>query len=211
MRIKQRILRANPQSLSQILLLKRLTRANAMLWFKAVDDTNIRIKNSKVQLYNARPSRKGQQQKLTKHLSETVFNKPSTVLFSHNQVTGPIKLTLQNQHFQLFISHRQHRGNLGALVEQMPPWMRIVIALTISFVLCWLLARSISKPLLKIKNAAHALGAGNLSIRVDNLAKRSDELGDLSRSFNQMATQLQHNLTTQQRYWAMFLMSYVHL
>ena len=49
----------------------------------------------------------------------------------------------------------------------------------------WLLARSLTRPLVKLSLAARALGSGNLKARV-GLESR-DELGDVSRAFDEMA------------------------
>lgn len=51
------------------------------------------------------------------------------------------------------------------------------------------LTRSIARPLEQLGAAARALGAGRLSVRA--ATDRRDEIGDLARSFNQMAEQIQ--------------------
>jgi two-component system sensor histidine kinase CpxA len=84
-------------------------------------------------------------------------------------------------------------------VQELPSWIRIAIPVLISFILCLLLARSFSKPIATIKKAASELGKGNLATRVEGVTKRSDELGQLANSFNQMAEQLQQNQSAQQR------------
>ena len=65
----------------------------------------------------------------------------------------------------------------------------IILGSTIAF----LAIESISKPILKISNAAKSLAAGNWNqkIKVD----RQDELGQLARSFNTMASHLQKSFT----------------
>ena len=55
-------------------------------------------------------------------------------------------------------------------------------------------ARWIVRPILKLKEAAIAMSAGNFSSTVD-LPDRTDELGVLSRAFNGMAAQLQTSFT----------------
>ena len=66
-------------------------------------------------------------------------------------------------------------------------------------VICWLLARSLSKPLLAIKGTAASFGDGNFSARVDKATSRNDELGELARSFNKMADKLATNMGAHQR------------
>jgi two-component system OmpR family sensor kinase len=52
------------------------------------------------------------------------------------------------------------------------------------------LTRSIARPLERLGGLARELGDGNLSVRAK--VDRRDEIGDLSRSFNTMAAQVQH-------------------
>src|SRR5262249_32930834 len=51
------------------------------------------------------------------------------------------------------------------------------------------LSRSIARPLEKLGGFARELGAGNLAVRAPD--ERRDEIGDLARSFNRMAEQIQ--------------------
>lgn len=52
-----------------------------------------------------------------------------------------------------------------------------------------LLARSISRPIMRLKNATHLVAEGDLSQSV--IVKAKDEIGDLSESFNAMVQQLE--------------------
>jgi len=66
----------------------------------------------------------------------------------------------------------------------------IAVAALLSLVFVALpLWRSIARPLAQLGAAARALGAGRLSIRAPT--DRRDEIGDLARSFNRMAEQIQ--------------------
>ena len=69
-----------------------------------------------------------------------------------------------------------------------------IIALIVAVIIGILTARWITKPILQINSAAKTLAGGNWSkkIRID----RFDELGQLARSFNTMASQLQQSFTT---------------
>lgn len=68
------------------------------------------------------------------------------------------------------------------------PWL---IALGIAAVLIMLLARSFSRPLQEMSRTAREAAKGNLGARVGNL-NRKDEIGELSRTYNQMMDQLQN-------------------
>lgn len=62
------------------------------------------------------------------------------------------------------------------------------LAVLFSISLGGLIAKSLSRPIIVLKNAAQSLGRGNLDIRVKNNSK--DEIGVLARAFNDMAQAL---------------------
>jgi two-component system sensor histidine kinase CpxA len=64
----------------------------------------------------------------------------------------------------------------------------LVFALTISGLVCWLLARYVSTPVEHLQSSARSLAAGNLEARVgEDFSRRKDELGVLARDFDTMA------------------------
>jgi two-component system, OmpR family, sensor histidine kinase CpxA len=65
---------------------------------------------------------------------------------------------------------------------------------------CYLLARSLAKPIVKLRGTAHELSDGNLSARVDqSLIVRRDEIGSLGKDFNLMATHIESLVSAQRR------------
>lgn len=64
----------------------------------------------------------------------------------------------------------------------------IAFVLVVVGVSSWLLARSLVRPLDKLRSAARALGAGDMSARTN--VDRSDELGEVARGFDEMAGQV---------------------
>jgi class 3 adenylate cyclase len=56
----------------------------------------------------------------------------------------------------------------------------------------YFLSKFISKPLIKLKNAANQVASGDFNVRTN--IKTDDEIGQLSRSFDQMAEQIQDSL-----------------
>ena len=67
----------------------------------------------------------------------------------------------------------------------------LIMALVLAFVFVAApLTRSIARPLERLGALARELGAGNLAVRAG--IDRRDEIGDLARSFNLMAGQIQH-------------------
>lgn len=66
--------------------------------------------------------------------------------------------------------------------------MLFAFALVISGLVCWWLARYVSKPVERLQASVRSLAAGNLDSRIgDEFAKRHDELGVLARDFDTMA------------------------
>jgi signal transduction histidine kinase len=68
------------------------------------------------------------------------------------------------------------------------PWL---ISLGIAAVLTLLFARGFSKPLKEITRATREVAKGNFSARAGKL-KRKDEIGELSRTYNQMMDQIEN-------------------
>jgi len=65
---------------------------------------------------------------------------------------------------------------------------------------CYLLARSLAKPIIQMRGAAHELSDGNLTARVDqSLITRRDEIGSLGKAFNLMAAHIESLVSAQRR------------
>ena len=73
-------------------------------------------------------------------------------------------------------------------------------ATAVALLLGVLLIRTLSKPLRDVRDGAQRLAAGDLSYRVP--VTRSDELGDVARQFNEMATALERDEQLRQRLMA---------
>jgi signal transduction histidine kinase len=69
----------------------------------------------------------------------------------------------------------------------------LILALIVSGVVSYLLARAISKPVRQLRHATVSLAGGNMNSRVaSSVGKRRDEFGMLARDFDAMAEKLQH-------------------
>jgi two-component system sensor histidine kinase CpxA len=64
-------------------------------------------------------------------------------------------------------------------------------------VLCWLLGVQFVSPLNRLTETVRRFGAGDLAVRV--ASKRRDELGELARTFDQMANRIETLLTAERR------------
>lgn len=88
-----------------------------------------------------------------------------------------------------------HRGPIpfGFLLNEPQRLAAVIIAVGITGgILCYWLARSLTRPLDQLRSAATRLSEGDLSVRVgNNLENRKDEIGDLARDFDRMAERLQ--------------------
>lgn len=66
-----------------------------------------------------------------------------------------------------------------------------IIAAAAAVVISFLLARRFTRPLATMSDTAHSIASGDLSARVDLERMPSDEVGELARTMNAMATQLE--------------------
>lgn len=139
------------------------------------------------------------QPKTQEYLSENELHQAVSVQLPHHRLTGPIVINILQENYQVYLNKKTSGPPLRRFVQQLPIWLRISIPLVISFVLCWLLAKTLSNPLAKIEKVAQKLGDGDLSIRVKKLDQRQDELGRLAESFNYMAEKLEQGVSSQKR------------
>jgi len=76
----------------------------------------------------------------------------------------------------------------------------IALLLLVSSTVCYLLARRLTQPILRLRQASTQIAEGKLDARVDgSVERRSDEFGDLGRDFNAMAARIQDLLSSQRQ------------
>jgi len=69
---------------------------------------------------------------------------------------------------------------------------RLILGLAVILLVSWLLTRMFTRPIRQLQQSAEQLGSGRMQTRASGpLAARGDELGELARSFDAMATQLE--------------------
>ncbi|MEA2173868.1 MAG: two-component system, OmpR family, sensor histidine kinase CpxA [Blastocatellia bacterium] len=77
---------------------------------------------------------------------------------------------------------------------------RLLPVLLIGALFCYLLARYLTTPIVKLRNTTQELAGGNLSARVSHgLSARRDEIGYLGRDFNLMAERIESLVELQRR------------
>lgn len=107
---------------------------------------------------------------------------------------GPLKVDINGRAIAIFVSHP-----MGPPDTQRPLTYFLVIALIMSVLLSYIFARSLVKPIHQLREASRKLASGSWDTRVGRPSLRRDELGDLARDFNVMATQLERMWSGQQR------------
>lgn len=73
----------------------------------------------------------------------------------------------------------------------------VLLVATVIALLCWLFATRLASPVLSLARTMRQFGAGDISAR--SSIQRKDEIGDLARSFNQMAERITALLTSERR------------
>ena len=81
------------------------------------------------------------------------------------------------------------------------PLRDLGIAIMISGIVCFWLARDLSAPIVRLRNAAQELSKGNLAARAkkNNVDHRRDEIAQLVQEFDQMAEQIESLMHSQKR------------
>lgn len=101
-------------------------------------------------------------------------------------------------------AHRSADGKFWIVAEGVPgrpqiwsflPYYFLVIGSTA--LICWLASFGVVNPVRRIAASIARFGEGDLSVRVDT--RRQDEIGQLGRSFNQMAERLERLILSERR------------
>lgn len=89
---------------------------------------------------------------------------------------------------------RQHRILKAQLKKTLP------LFLIVTAVLCFILARYMTRPILELRKASRRFAGGNFTARVEpGIEKHFDEIGDLARDFNEMAGKIEDLICGQNR------------
>lgn len=72
------------------------------------------------------------------------------------------------------------------------PWQNVLFAVVVSGVVCFALARYLASPLRQVRDVSYRLAAGDLQARAGpSVGVRRDEIGDLVRDFDRMASRIE--------------------
>jgi two-component system sensor histidine kinase CpxA len=98
-------------------------------------------------------------------------------------IVAVIAMALQNLSMMIIPRH-----NVLALASSFAPWL----AVGLGGLICFVLARHITSPLIELRNGAETIAGGNLTARISGtLRNRRDEIGQLGRDFDRMAQRLE--------------------
>jgi two-component system sensor histidine kinase CpxA len=118
-----------------------------------------------------------------------------------------------NPHFQMLkASMTAADGHSYTLVTELPPGetamfgpngiplLGILIGILTSGVVCYFLARYLSSPIIRLRQATQKLASGDLSARVGGrVSSSADEISQLVRDFDKMAEQIENLVNAQSR------------
>ena len=115
-----------------------------------------------------------------------------------------VKSRISGPHEHWEITHRSQDGKFWFAAEghsrppriwSFLPYYFLVIGAT--GILCWIAAAGVISPIRKVAASIALFGEGNLGVRVDT--DRDDEIGQLGRSFNEMAERLERLIVSERR------------
>jgi two-component system sensor histidine kinase CpxA len=112
---------------------------------------------------------------------------------------GRATITLNDKTFLLIVGEPKPFKTPMERFQSQDPSIRIAIAALISGLFCFMLAWSLIKPIRQLRAASQRLAEGDTKAHVEGADKRSDELGQLSRDFNQMAERIDQLLGAEKR------------
>lgn len=113
---------------------------------------------------------------------------------------GAVKINFADGRHGMLLARWEQQRAQGLFFDSWLGVLRLMGLLLTASLLCYALAKYISSPIRKLRNATHQLAAGDLSVRVaENVGKRRDELSDLARDFDNMAERIESLIKTQQR------------
>ena len=102
----------------------------------------------------------------------------------------------------VFVCDLPREGRYGPLPKNPGAMIfRLLATLLIGGLACYWLARHLTAPILKLRAATRRVAHGDLKARAGDpvLYRRNDELSDLARDFDDMASRIERLLTTQKR------------
>ncbi len=173
-------------------------RAGVLAYFQRLESTtNIRayLYDEQSQLIAGKKSEPAQ--RLAQHAAQsddTEFEIFPTTAWSARRSVGP------SGKAYVFVAEVP-RGPWGGLRPTVPSQLfRWFLAFLLSGLICYLLTRYLTRPILRLQMAARQIADGDLSARAaSKMERRRDEIGELVRDFNRMAGRIETLVASQKQ------------
>ncbi len=169
-------------------LSKRINRRDHNRWLVVDPDTN-QVLNSEILPRNF-------DQNWLTELSQ--LDKPRLLLHRNTLLAGPFLVNFNGRTLALY-QQRARPQNPGLDLMALPKYLLPLLLFAVSALASIVLALSITKPLRLLQQKSLDFAAGDLQAHAEAPARRQDEIGELSRGFNLMASKISDLLQNQQR------------
>lgn len=137
---------------------------------------------------------------ISKHVfALTNSTSPQNIHIGDIRLNGPLNIIKNGQEYQVFLIFIPRDRTPSSRIRDLPLWIRVLVPLVLSALLSYLLARSLTKPILKLRETTQQLAQGNLDSRCTAVSSRQDELGKLGQDFDNMAEKISALVAAQQR------------
>jgi two-component system, OmpR family, sensor histidine kinase CpxA len=131
--------------------------------------------------------------------SRVTAAKPSNFSMRYGIARVAMRLKGSNGHEYIFATELPAGPRAALGLNRTTIALQWGVALLVSGLICYLLTRYLTAPVLRLREASQQLAAGDLSIRAVGVERRRDELGDLVRDFNAMASRIEELVSRQRQ------------
>jgi two-component system, OmpR family, sensor histidine kinase CpxA len=118
------------------------------------------------------------------------------------EAVGVKAITTSSGHKYLFVAEISRRPPppIIPFPRGLFGWERWIVSIVISGLICYALTRYLTRPVMRLREAARRISSGDLSTRLEpSLARRHDEFGELVRDFNTMADRIESLVAAQRQ------------
>ena len=132
--------------------------------------------------------------------SRVTAAKPSNFSMRYGIARVAMRLKGSNGHEYIFATELPAGPRAALGLNRTTIALQWGVALLVSGFICYLLTRYLTAPILRLREASQQLAAGDLSITCSyGMERRHDELGDLVRDFNAMASRIEELVSRQRQ------------
>jgi two-component system sensor histidine kinase CpxA len=132
--------------------------------------------------------------------SHVTASKTSDFSMKYGIARVALLLTGQNGRDYIFATELPAGPRAALGIDRAAIVLQWGVALLVSGLVCSLLTRYLTAPILRLREMSQKLAAGDLSARAGSgLAQRRDEIGDLVRDFNAMASRIEELVSRQRQ------------